>query len=139
MAVTRYQGLTATDEHSNLIRESIKRKVHELLEHAGTDDWDGEGALALAPNTVEIAQKLVDSFPIEVDVPDIAATPHGEVDFDWIVDRDLMLTVSVGPSSEIAFAGLFHGARVDGSEPWKGTLPHFVHCCFGRLREAQNT
>ena len=139
MAVTRYQGLTATDEHSNLIRESIKRKVHELLEHAGTDDWDGEGALALTAHTVAIAQKLVDSFPIEVDVPDIAATPHGEVDFDWIVDRDLMLTVSVGPSSEIAFAGLFHGARVDGSEPWKGTLPHFVHCCFGRLREAQNT
>ena len=139
MAVTRYQGLTVTDEHSNLIRESIKRKVHELLEHAGTDDWDGEGALALAPNTVEIAQKLVDSFPIDVGVPDIAATPHGEVDFDWIIDRDLMLTVSIGSSNEIALAGLFCEARVEGSEPWNGALPHFAHCCFERLREAQNT
>ena len=139
MAVTRYQRLTATDEHSNLIKESIKRKVHELIEHAGTDDWDGDGALALAANTVEIAQELVDSFPIDVDVPDIAATPHGEVDFDWIIDRGLMLTVSVGSSNEIAFAGLFRGARLEGSEPWKGTLPHFIHCCFERLREAQNT
>ena len=139
MAVTRYQGLTATDEHSNLIRESIKRKVHELLEYAGADDWDGDGALALAANTVEIAQKLVDSFPIEIGAPDIAATPHGEVDFDWIIDQDIMLTVSVGPSNEVTFAGLFRGARLDGSEPWKGTVPHFVHCCFERLREAQNT
>ena len=40
---------------------------------------NGEGALALTAHTVAIAQKLVDSFPIEVDVPDIAATPHGEV------------------------------------------------------------
>ena len=44
----------------------------------------------------------------------MAATPHGEVDFDWVIDRSVMLTVSVGPSKEIAFAGLFHGARLNG-------------------------
>ena len=127
-----------TSEYPNEERVSLKREVHGLLEDAGTEDWDGEGALALALETVDIAQKLIDEFPPHVSRPDVNATPHGEVDFDWIINRDVMLTVSVGPSKEIAFAGLFHGARLNGCEPWEGTLPQSVNCCFERLREAQN-
>lgn len=119
-------------------RTSLKREVHSLLEDAGTEDWDGEGALALALETVDIAQKLIDEFPPHIGRPDIAATPHGEVDFDWVIDRDVMLTVSVGPSKKIAFAGLFHGARLNGCEPWEGLLPQFVNSCFERLREARD-
>ena len=109
-----------------------------MVREQATEDWDGEGALALALETVDIAQKLIDEFPPHVSRPDVNATPHGEVDFDWIINRDVMLTVSVGPSKEIAFAGLFHGARLNGCEPWEGTLPQSVNCCFERLREAQN-
>ena len=127
-----------TGEYPDTERASLKREVHGLLEDAGTEDWDGGGALALAPETVDIAQKLIDEFPPHVGRPDVAATPHGEVDFDWVIDRDVMLTVSVGPSKEIAFAGLFHGTRLNGCEPWEGTLPQFVNYCFERLREAQN-
>ena len=123
---------------SNEERVSLKREVHGLLENAGIEDWDDEGVLALAPETVAVAQKLIDEFPPHVSRPDVNATPHGEVDFDWVIDRNVMLTVSVGPLKEIAFAGLFHGARLNGCEPWKGTLPQFVNCCFERLREAQN-
>lgn len=119
-------------------RASLKREVHDLLKDAGTQDWDGEGALALAPETVGIAQKLIDEFPPHVSRPDVNATPHGEVDFDWVIDRDLMFTISVGPSKEIEFAGLFHGARLNGCEPWKGMLPQFVNYCFKRLRETQS-
>ena len=127
-----------TGEYPDGERISLKREVHGLLENAGIEDWDDEGALALTPETVDIAQKRIDEFPPHIGRPDIAATPHGEVDFDWVIDRDVMLTVSVGPSKEIAFAGLFHGARLNGCEPWEGTLPQFVDYCFDRLREAQN-
>ena len=127
-----------TSEYPNEERVSLKREVHGLLEDAGTKDWDGEGALALALETVDIAQKLIDEFPTHVGRPDVNATPHGEVDFDWVIDRNMMLTVSVGPSKEIAFTGLFHGTRLNGCEPWKGKLPQFVNCCFERLCEAQN-
>ena len=127
-----------TSEYPNEGRISLKREVHSLLEDAGTEDWDGEGAIPLAPETTDLAQKLIDKFPPYIGRPDIAATPHGEVDFDWIVDRNVMLTVSVGPSKEIAFAGLFHGARLNGCEPWEGMLPQFVNYCFERLREVQN-
>ena len=119
-------------------RESIKQEVYGLIEEAGAENWDGEGALALDVRTVEIAQKLVDEFPGYVIRPDVAATPHGEVDFDWIISREVMLTVSVCPSGEIAFAGLFQDTRLNGREPWMGSLPQYVGCCFERLRESQN-
>ena len=119
-------------------RESVKQEVYDLMEEAGTENWDGEGAIALDVKTVEIAQKLVDEFPGHAIRPDIAATPHGEVDFDWIISREVMLTVSVCPSGEIAFSGLFQGARLNGREPWMGGLPKFVGCCFERLHESQS-
>ncbi len=119
----------------NTERGDLKHEVDDLLESAGEENWDGEGALALTPNTVAIAQKLIDEFPGYVDNPDVAATPHGEIDFDWVIGQDTMLTVSVGPSNQIAFAGIFHTTRLHGSEDWGGTLPHFVNCCFERIRE----
>ena len=76
-----------TGEYPDEERTSLKREVHGLLEDAGTKDWDDEGALALAPETVAIAQKLIDEFPPLVGKPDVAATPHGEVDFDWVIAR----------------------------------------------------
>ena len=123
--------------YSDADRESLKQEVCALLKQAGAENWDGEGALALAPETVDIAQKLIDEFPGCVARPDVAATPHGEVDFDWVIAQDMMLTVSIGPSGGIAFSGLFRGARLNGCEPWTGRLPQFVHCCFERLRSAQ--
>ena len=130
--------MALTNMYPDTERASLKREVHSLLEEAGTEDWDGEGALALAPKTVALAKKLIDAFPSHIGRPDVNATPHGEVDFDWVIDRDVMLTISVGPSKEIAFAGLFHSARLNGCELWKGKLPQFVNCCFERLCEVQN-
>lgn len=123
-------------------RSSLKQRVSSLPVKAGREGWDGEGAAKLETETVRVAQELVDRFPLHVmygDAPDVDVTPHGEVDFDWVVDRNRMLTVSVLPSKEIAFSGLFRGARVNGREPWQGVLPQFVNCCFERLGKPEST
>ena len=124
----------APDRHSNLDKPSLKEEVSHLLLECGTEGWDGEGALPVSAETVSVALKLVDSFPSYLPNPEVFATPQGEVDFDWVPSREVMLTVSVGASQSIAFAGLFNGARLNGSEPWDDVLPHFVQCCFERLR-----
>ena len=115
-------------------REALKDEVQSLLDHAGTDNWDGEGAAALSPKIVAIAVELAGTFPAGIDRPMISATPHGEIDFDWSLCRDIMLTVSVGPCGDIAFAGLFNETELNGKELWEGELPHFVMCCFKRLK-----
>ena len=114
----------------------LKDMIEKLTETAGKEDWDGEGALALSSKTIVIAQYLVDFFPSFDLEPDISATPHGEIDFEWAISRDTMLTISVGPSGEIAFAGLFGNTRLDGQEELEDKrLPHFVSACFKRLQD----
>lgn len=117
------------------VRQRLKQEIHRLLESAGTENWDSEGALALSPDTVKTAQRLVDTFPTYVDTPDVSATPHGRVSFDWFVDSDTMLIVSVGPSNDIAFAGSFQTMELNGSAPWNNELPPFVRCWFEQLRD----
>ena len=109
----------------------IVTEIAALIERCGGRDWDGAGARPVHLDTIRVAQKFADRLP-RIDPPDVSATPHGEIDFDWCVARDQMLTVSVGPppDHEIAFAGLFGETRIRGREPWAGKVPHFVQCCF---------
>ena len=104
---------------------------------ASKEGWDGEGAAALEDDTVKAALELVDAFPDYMENPDVDVAPHGEIDFDWTIGKDAMLTVSVLSSSEIGFSALFHDATASGREPWGGTLPPLVNCCFERLKTTE--
>lgn len=128
------QGQAQSIGH-NIVRQQLEQEVHELLESAGKENWDGEGADALSSTTVETAKKLIGTFPPYIDTPDVSATPHGRVSFDWFVDRDTMLIVSVGPSNDIAFAGSLQTTELNGSAPWTNELPPFVRCWFEQLRD----
>lgn len=119
-------------------RESLKRDVLALAAETSEEGWDDEGALALSSETVAIASDLADLIPLNAPKPDVDATPHGEIDFDWTIEPGLGVTISVGPEGDIAFAGTFRGAELSGKEPWTGALPGFVECCLDRLqREAK--
>ena len=127
-----------TSERIQYERPAIKRAINKLLETAGRADWDGEDALAVAPETVRLAEKLAELFLGFVEPPDVSASPHGEIDFDWFASKNVMLTVCVCPSREIAFAGLFNGSEIHGKESWTETdpLPRSVETCFDMLRES---
>ena len=116
-------------------RESLKQEVNRLLESAGEENWDGEGALAITRSLVEIAHEVIEQLPVYAGKPDVEATPHGEIDFDWVVDQNTMFTVSVAAPKVIAFAGTFPEARLKGEAEWTGELPHFVECCLKQIGE----
>ena len=125
---------------ANAMRKSLRRMLDEIPESAGADDWDGEGARAVAPRTVEIAKSVLAELPgyilaPEFD-PDVWATPRGEVDFDWAAPCDAMFTISVGPTGRIVFVcTLGDEERVSGSGPWNGDLPAYIGDGFRRLRD----
>lgn len=134
-SVVRKRTHIRPEDHKRL---SVKRAVRELLQIAGEGNWDNDGALAIVPQTVAIAEALVGLFPefVFTAPPDVSPTPHGEVDFDWVVSRNIMLTVSVCPSEKIAVAGIFKDSDYHKTEPWTGDLPPSVRKCFGKLRES---
>ena len=137
--LTRPSAVPGRRIHSEERRRlSVKRSIRELLQIAGEGNWDNDGALAIVPETVKIAETLVDLFPefVFTAPPDVSPTPHGEVDFDWVISRNIMLTVSVCPSEEIAVAGIFGDSDYHKTERWTGDLPSSVRKCFDRLRES---
>ena len=126
-----------TAERANQQKLHLKQEVQELLDTAGQEDWDGEGADALAPETVERAKALVDDFPqfvSRISDPDVSASPRGEIDFDWTLARNVMLTISVCPSGEIAFASTDNGTRLSGKGLWaRDSLRNSVLACLREL------
>ena len=111
------------------------QQIKQLAQTAGRDNWDGEGAIKVSPETVKVACELVATFPHNVlggDM-DIDATPFGSIDFGWVLERDVMMNIIVLPSSEIGFAYSAHGDRNDGKEPWDGTIPHPISEAFDKV------
>ena len=113
--------------------EEMKGQIHQLLEMAGYDDWDGEGAQAVTKETLKVAEDIANVLPHGVETPEISATPQGEVDFDWIVSSSVMMTVSACPSKEVAFAAIFENARVRDRQAWNGHLTSLLTTCFEML------
>ena len=105
--------------------ESAKQEITNLAKIGQQENWDGEGASKISTETIEIALKLLEEFPIYVlgEDLDIDATPFGSIDFGWVLERGVMMNVMVLPSKEIAFAYSVHGERDDGKRRWNGTLP----------------
>jgi hypothetical protein len=115
---------------------TYKREVEELILQAGKEDWDGEGALPVVHETISIACALIDHFPFFSHTPDISATPHGEVDFDWCLEDGAMLTISVSSEGEIAYAWLKGTSVMNAKEEWTGESPDYIRCFFERLNSS---
>lgn len=118
-------------------KHELKSEVTALFSEAGNPNWDGEDAVALTSETVKLALEVIDSFPADVDKPDVRATPHGEVSFEWEVNPKVMFSIGVIPSGNVAFVGFFPDSRLRGNKKWNGRLPHLANCGFELLREAQ--
>ena len=114
---------------------AAKREIKQLAETASEDNWDGGGASKVLSKTTTIALRLVDLIPPDVvgDDLEIDATPFGSIDFEWVLDRDVMLNVIVLSSGEIGFAYSVHGERENGKEFWGGILPEPISEAFDRV------
>ena len=116
--------------------KKIGEQVRHLLEIAGEDNWDGEGAQALDPETAKIANEMAAQLPAGIGEPDVTATPQGEVDFDWIVSSTNMMTISACPTQEVAFAAMFENARARDRIGWDGRFPVLLSACLDMLKAA---
>ena len=123
-------------------RARVDRSTRQLLNEidnvassASERDWDGEDALPVDAATVSVAKELVNFFPALRLVPEVVATPHGEIDFDWWIGKKGMFTVSVGPPPhDIVFVANLEDLEVRGRERWAKNLPSMVSCCFQRMK-----
>ena len=114
---------------------AARREITRVAGAASEDNWDGEGANKVSSTTRDIARRFVELIPSDIvgNGLEIDATPLGSIDFEWMLDRDVMLNVIVLSSGEIGFAYSVHGERENGREFWRGTLPDPVSEAFYKV------
>ena len=126
------QGIASTE----MDRLLLKDKVFELQNVASSANWDGEGAVPLSRKTVSYATQFVDRLPETLPQPDVGASPHGMIDFEWTLSRETMLSVSMCPDGTIAFAALFPGEKTRSSAVWSEEIPDSLKAALKRLQQA---
>ena len=128
--IPNLERLTATKRVAN-----AKLRIEELAEAAREDNWDGEGASKLSASTKKVALRLVEliSHDVVSDDLEIDATPFGSIDFEWVLDRDVMLNVIALSSGEIGYAYSVHGEQKSGKELWQGILPKAISEVFDKV------
>ncbi|RLA45779.1 MAG: hypothetical protein DRR06_06535 [Gammaproteobacteria bacterium] len=77
----------------------------EYLEYL-SPNWDGEGALPIALDTLISANLFLEQVESLGVVPEICPEADGYIQFEWYIDPEHLFSVSFGPSNVISFSGI---------------------------------
>jgi hypothetical protein len=79
------------------------------------------------PVIVDRVVRFLSTWPKSLPLPEWAVEEDGEVCLDWIAARDRVFSVSIGLSSNIAYAGVCGEISWHGVEIFEGTgIPELV-------------
>jgi len=98
-----------------------------VLGECGRAGWDGYHAHAVSTVTAQRAKDFLDALPTFLSAPEIVPEPDGDIAITWYFGPALQLSISVGPSGPLNFAGVigeqYGQKRVrHGSEPFEGVV-----------------
>lgn len=80
--------------------------LDQLAVECAAPDWDCYGADPVNAQSLEVARRMIRVLPPGLDAPLVAADPDGEVSLSWQSKDGRDLSVSVGPTGRLSYAGL---------------------------------
>jgi hypothetical protein len=99
----------------------IEGELDRIRDECGRADWDGQGAVAVADRTIDLAARIAEALfgllPKGTPAPDLVPESDGEIGMSWTADSTRMFSLSVGEHGKINFAGQF--GREGGIHAWK--------------------
>ena len=87
-------------------RRACEDAIRSLLASAGVPNWNGEGAMPVSKEAVNVAIGIIDKLPGEIAGPNIYADADGNIEFDWELENGTMFTLSVGGKGDIAVSSV---------------------------------
>jgi hypothetical protein len=101
-------------------QSSTRAELVNLFLECNEPNWDGQGARAISAVTLNRAAEFLDALPSSFMSPEAIPEPDGEVALAWYFGRSLQLSISVGVSGPLNFAGVIGEGRVrHGTEPFE--------------------
>jgi hypothetical protein len=115
MGQQRAQHLRQSNVFGN---QGVVSELVALYEECRMDNWDGDGAIAIAPATVSHAFGFLAVLPLGMEKPSLGVEPDGHITLEWYRHPRWIASISVGPEGMLYYAGLFGTSKVNGSEPF---------------------
>ena len=110
------------------------RALEEASIAAGWMNWDGYGARPVSSGAFAVARAVLNAIPDNWPSPAIGVDPDGEISLEWALGRpDRVLTVSVGETGLLSYAGLYGDSKTHGVEAFVGQLPAAIVANLMRL------
>lgn len=97
-------------------KTEIFKDFKKIIDECQEDNWDGQGSKKRNHESVMKSLSFLGDFPDEIEPPEIAIDPDGEISFDWYVDSNHILSLSMG--EKISYA------MVCGDEKTHGTIEY---------------
>ncbi len=118
------------EEPVSSVRSRLESAAIEVYRASSVDNWDCEGAKAIASPALTEALIFIGSLPARMLAPALAAEPSGAIGFEWENAAQDVMAASVIGKGTLSFAAVFvDGTRIRGLEKLSGSLPSH----FGRL------
>jgi hypothetical protein len=112
----------ARDQHlrqSNVFgNQGVFSELVSLYGECMVADWDGDGAMAIAPATFHHTFNFLTAMPWGMEKPSLGVEPDGHITLEWYRHPRWIASISVGPEGMLYYAGLFGTSKVNGSEPF---------------------
>lgn len=91
--------------------QDLSSAISAVAADARRDNWDGEQARAVSPETARVAHQFAALLPANLPAPEVSATPRGWMQFEWTKDDQTVFMVRVREGEKLAYAGLYADAR----------------------------
>jgi hypothetical protein len=120
---TKRELHSAASSAQSLALTSLARVMDECCRSG----WDGYGARAISGAVVARTIAFLNALPASLTSPEIIPEPDGEIAVDWDFDSKHQLSISIGESGPLHFAGVigedYGQPRVrHGTEPFEGVV-----------------
>lgn len=117
-----------------------RQRMHELLADIARDcrtpGWEGENSVAVEDQTLSFAAELIESLPPACPAPEISAEPDGNINLEWYVNPQRVLSVSVTPAGVLHWAALVDDEDPRGTCPFTGEAPPTLLYWINRVIDA---
>ncbi|MCI4625164.1 MAG: hypothetical protein L3V56_04290 [Candidatus Magnetoovum sp. WYHC-5] len=113
--VNKYQDGSSRDcieYRGKFTIDELSKKLYEVYTACQDDNWDGYEAYALTYAVYNKALCLAtDNIPCTSPMPDVVPEPDNGIGYEWELDDDNYLIISVNETDEIAYIAKIKGKK----------------------------
>jgi hypothetical protein len=106
--------------NSVTIDEAASDRLTALIRAVSTAS---DEARPVSSGTFQIGREFLEAVPPTARNPEVSIHPDGDVEFEWFLRADRVLTISLSSTGETHYAALIDGRPISGRDVFAGTIP----------------